>query len=147
MGIVYFTCYGVAAPQGSKVKTRHGMRESSARLKPWRGQVALAAAEEMHRQGHGTRVLDGPVRVHATFILPRPKGHFGTGKNAAKLKLSAPVYPTVAPDVDKCARAILDAITGIIVRDDSQVADLYAAKRYGEPARVEVSVAEMQEEA
>ena len=30
---------GVPAPQGSKVRTRYGMREASKRVKPWREQL------------------------------------------------------------------------------------------------------------
>lgn len=140
MTAVRFTVYGVAAPQGSKVRTRHGgMRESSKRLAPWRAQVSLSAAQEM-AHGFRTSLLDGPLRARILFVLPRPKSHFGTGKRADVLKLSAPVYPSVTPDLDKCCRAIFDSLTGVVFRDDAQVASLVAEKRYGAPARVEVTV-------
>jgi Holliday junction resolvase RusA-like endonuclease len=40
------------------------------------------------------------------------------------------IMHTVAPDVDKLARAVLDPLTGIVWKDDSQVVDLQATKRY-----------------
>lgn len=37
------------------------------------------------------------------------------------------------PDVDKLARGVCDAMSGIVYDDDKRVTDLYAAKRYGTP--------------
>ncbi len=66
--------------------------------------------------------IDGPVTVALEFVLPRPKSAPKTRTPAA----------TKRPDVDKLARAILDAITGICVADDAQVTHLCAKKRLGE---------------
>jgi hypothetical protein len=45
-----------------------------------------------------------------------------------------------APDLDKLARSVFDALTRVVFHDDAQVVDLVATKRYatvGEPPRVE----------
>ncbi len=47
------------------------------------------------------------------------------------------------PDVDKLARCALDALSGVVIKDDAQVVELYARKRYGEPERLEVAVHEL----
>ena len=39
-------------------------------------------------------------------------------------------YPTTAPDIDKFCRTVLDALTGIIYKDDAQVVSLDATKEY-----------------
>ena len=81
----------------------------------------------------------GPIQVTMIFWLPRPKGHYGTGKNAGKLKGSAPGRPITKPDVDKVQRAILDVGTGLWFKDDSQVVDARVMKQYvaeGEEERV-----------
>ena len=65
------------------------------------------------------------------FIRPRPQGHYGTGRNEGKLKESAPRYLSKTPDTLKLGRAIEDAITGVIWRDDSQVVEHYLSKRFG----------------
>ena len=39
--------------------------------------------------------------------------------------------PCVRPDVDKLARALLDALTGVAYEDDGQVVTLTVRKRYG----------------
>ena len=43
---------------------------------------------------------------------------------------SAPPFPTVKPDADKLLRALLDALTSQAWRDDAQVINASAAKRY-----------------
>ncbi len=47
------------------------------------------------------------------------------------------------PDLDKLARAILDALTHTVIADDSQVVELYAHKRLaeiGEAPRARITV-------
>lgn len=41
------------------------------------------------------------------------------------------VYPCVKPDIDKLTRTILDALTGVLYIDDSQVVKLEVCKQYG----------------
>ena len=72
-----------------------------------------------------------PLRCDLTFYLPRPKGHFGSGKNAGVLKASAPTRPTGKPDRDNLDKAVCDAITASgLWDDDSQVTDGRIRKRY-----------------
>lgn len=144
MSAVAFTVYGIAAPAGSKTvgKTKaggHFLRDSSKRSYPWRRDVAQAAGLAMR----GAPLLDGPLALELRFCVPRPKGHYG----AKGLRPSAPAYPTVKPDVTKLVRAVEDGLTGIVWRDDSQVVVQAASKSYGEPARCEVAVAEIREQA
>lgn len=81
-------------------------------------------------------MIFGPVALDVIFYLPRPKSHYGTGKNANKLKNSAPTYVTTNPDIDKILRSALDSLTGIAFRDDSQVVSITARKTYGNPQTV-----------
>jgi Holliday junction resolvase RusA-like endonuclease len=48
------------------------------------------------------------------------------------------LYPKVKPDLDNVAKAVLDAINGIVYVDDAQVINLVATKRYATDPRVEV---------
>lgn len=131
---------GTAVPQGSKrvVPTAVGPRavESNAvRLVPWRAAVAAAAAYAMD----GAEALSGPVRVDVVFTFARPLNHYGTGRNADALKASSPLWRAQAPDVDKLLRGVFDSLSGIVFRDDAQVADVRARKLYGAPcARITV---------
>ena len=121
---------GIPAPQGSKRHVGRGiMVESSKALKPWRSTVVATVVEAGWEP-----VLHGPVEVILHFTFPRPKGHYGTGRNADRLKPTAPEHHTVKPDADKLARAVLDALVQSgALRDDSQVARLRVTKGYGRP--------------
>lgn len=125
--VVRFSVHGDPVAQGSKRHVGGGvMVESAKNLKPWRQEV-VAAAREVPMEDP----LLGPVRVDIRFRFRRLDSHFGTGKNAATLKSSAPDYKKTKPDLDKLARAILDAIvTAGVLRDDAQVAVLVCEKRY-----------------
>ena len=148
--VTRFTVYGEAAPQGSKrgfvIKRANGshgvaMVESSREVKSWRQQVAAAACQA--RASH--KLATGPIRLELHFFRSRPKTHYGSGKRATRVKDSAPRYPVSKPDVDKLTRAIGDALTGILWRDDSQVVSLVACKHWGVPERCEVAVYEIDE--
>ncbi len=92
---------------------------------------------------------DGAVAIDAVFYFARPKSHFGSGKNAEKMKPAAPAFPITRAngDGDKLARSLLDAITGSVIADDSQVADLRIRKRYadGQAVRLTLSVRALDE--
>ena len=106
----------------------------------WRGQVQAAVA------ALDAEPFDGPVELHVGFELDRPKGHYGTGRNAGTVKASAPVHPSVAPDLDKLVRCVNDAITDAgLWRDDAQVVVIAAAKRYIDigPPGVHITVKEL----
>lgn len=146
-GKITFTAYGVPQPAGSKNgapfrrkdgRTGVAMRDSNPKAKPWQAIVANAA-----REAYSGDLLRGPLSVNMTFFLPRPKGHFGSGKNAAKLRPSAPEYPAKKPDVLKLSRGTEDALTGIVWADDAQIVNEYLTKCYGEPARVVVVIREL----
>lgn len=130
--------HGVPAAQGSKRHVGNGrMVEMSKRLGPWRAAIAEAIVEAGWQRDP---ILTGPVWVDLTFYLPRPKHHYGTGRNADRLKPNAPVWvSTAVGDIDKLCRAVLDAITHAGAwRDDSQVAYLAAEKHYAEQPGVRI---------
>jgi Holliday junction resolvase RusA-like endonuclease len=137
-----FTVYGLPVPQGSKNAIRQGPRtliveRGRAKLNPWRGQIASTAAELLDSP------IAGPLEVELTFSMPRPKAHFRSGSRANELRDDAPVYLSSRPDVDKLARAVLDALTGVAFLDDGQVASLVCAKVYGDRPGVAVAIREL----
>lgn len=123
------TVFGKPITQGSKTRTRWGMRDDNGdRLRPWREAVKQAALDAL-----GTadplrwQRLEGPVSVSVTFTFDRPK-------SAPK---SRPCWPVTrsSGDLDKLCRAVFDALTDAGVwRDDSQVIALQARKCHvGDP--------------
>jgi crossover junction endodeoxyribonuclease RusA len=134
---IQITVKGLPAPQGSKVAfkaPRTGrivVKESSdAKVKAWRQGVAGAALAAIAGRGLDLPIRR-PVRVSIMFALPRPKDHYGTGRNAGQVKPSAPLWPTTYPDLSKLIRSTEDALTTAgIWADDAQVVICVASKDY-----------------
>lgn len=130
--MIEFTVYGTPRPQGStraffvKKLGRAVITTDNTKLKPWRQQIsdtALSLAAQMFQR-------ETPVEVTMNFYFTKPA--------SAKKRRGM----TVKPDIDKTARAILDAITGVLIVDDAQVVEMHARKHYGGPERVEIRVEE-----
>lgn len=122
---------GIPQQQGSKtafvIGKRAVMKDANEKaLKPWRDDVKKAAEEEWGDKP----LLLGPVRIAVAFVFPRPKNHYGSGRNADVLKSSAPYFKTSTPDLDKLQRAIGDSLSGTIFKDDAQVVEWNASKSY-----------------
>jgi len=97
------------------------------RNRTWRSLVQEAAQAALEDRPP----IEGAVALRATFTLPRPKSHFGTGRNALVLKPSAPPYPAGKPDEEKLGRAVKDALKDAgVYRDDAQITDSHVCKRY-----------------
>lgn len=132
MPILLIDVKGTPGAQGSKRHVGRGvMVESSKKVAPWRSDVRDAAIAAM---GDTWQPLTGPVVIGVTFYFLRPKSHYGTGRNAATLKPSAPITVTSRAhgDLDKLVRSTLDALVSAgVLRDDSLVVDLTARKRWG----------------
>ena len=90
------------------------------------------------------KITEVAIHLDMVFVLPRPKGHYGTGRNAGKIKDSAPKYPVGRPDTDNYIKFVMDCITsmGQVWKDDSQVVSMVAEKRYGENPRTEIEITE-----
>lgn len=73
--------------------------------------------------------FDGPVSVDLVFTLPRPK--------SLPKKVTEHIKK---PDIDNLCKAVLDAMNGIIYKDDSRVIELYAQKQYGEDVGVRIEI-------
>jgi crossover junction endodeoxyribonuclease RusA len=135
---IAFGCAGKPAGKGSfrpitvKGKTRL-INQSAKRAEPWRKVVEAAARTAMGNTG--LELATGPVTCELAFTFPRCPAHYGTGRNAQVLKATAPTHPR-ATDGDKLARLVLDALTGIVWADDSQVVELRVSKAFGEGGMV-----------
>lgn len=125
-----FFVSGIPRPQGSKSFVRGRIVEASKYVGKWRKDVASVASDVY------TEPTERPVVVELEFTFKRPKSHV-TSKGVLRDGYS--LYHLQRPDVDKLSRAILDALTGIAYRDDSQVVSLAASKQWGESDGVEIS--------
>ena len=134
--MISFTAYGKPEPQGSArafvVRGRAIVTSDNPALKEWRTQLGRAAQACPDYTGV---LIPGPVRIEATFLLQKSKS-----------RPRRDTHPTSNPDLDKLARALLDAITGVLIANDNQVCDLDVRKRWaeaGDAPHVTVTVAEL----
>jgi Holliday junction resolvase RusA-like endonuclease len=133
--MIAFRVYGIPKPGGSKKgfvvknkytgKPRAVIVDDCKKNKEWRESVMEAA-----RTVKPPMPLFGPLMVVCVFYLPRIKAHYRTGKQAQFLKSDAPLFHTTKPDATKLWRSTEDALTGIIWRDDAQIAHQVIVKRY-----------------
>ena len=147
MNQIYFTVFGIPKPAGSKTAFaikrggvytgRTVVMDACKKTKSWQATVKAEAKKHAPE-----KPFVGAVALELLFQMPRPKSHFGTGKNSNLRKTSAPDYPTGKPDVLKLTRAVEDAMTGIIYVDDAQIIFEEIKKKYssGSFAGVEVRV-------
>ena len=82
------------------------------------------------------------IKLTVWFCMPRPKNHYGTGKNAGKLKDSAPVNHIKKPDLDNLLKFVMDSLggRGIYWKDDAQVYSIIAIKLYHETPRTVIQI-------
>jgi len=119
-----------------KIKRAFVVQDNAARQKPFASMISYIAQEQ------GLKPLSGPVFIGMLFQFPRPKAHFHTGKKSYLLRDDAPLYHINTPDVDKCARLVLDALTGIAWHDDKQAQIFEARKIYSDEPGVHITIAE-----
>lgn len=127
--IVTLTVHGTPAPQGSKIRTRYGMREASALVQPWREAIV----SEVLRLGLQDTGMDGPLSVRVTFHHKRLESHYGTRLRQRYLKPSAPTYVATTPDLDKVQRSTFDGLTQSgVIRDDKFIVVIHAQQIYSD---------------
>jgi crossover junction endodeoxyribonuclease RusA len=140
---IQFFVAGHAKSSGSKrafVNPKTGkmiVTAANPKQKQWQEAVKWMAMQIWERR----IPWDGPIALELAFIRPRPKAHFGTGNKGATLKdFAATAQPTTKPDSLKLARAVEDALSGIIYIDDSQIVRHEISKVFGDKPGVAIIV-------
>jgi Holliday junction resolvase RusA-like endonuclease len=106
------------------------------------GGVAYPKATRTHRAYIETSLaaywqpqppITESVIVRCEFHFARPTSHFGTGRNAGRLKDSAPTRHAQQPDLDKLFRLILDSLTTVGVWVDDRLAGRLVGEKHWTP--------------
>lgn len=117
------------APKQTNRKT--GSRFIAPRQEEAIGRTLDAIAR--HNLVHAFK-LEEPVLLSAEFYVGRPKGHYGTGRNANTIKPQfVDRYPTGRPDLSNLVKLVEDAmVLGEVLPDDDQIVGFYLPlqKRY-----------------
>lgn len=131
-----FHVEGNPVPQGSTraFKTKGGKvvttNDPTGGIERWRGDIRRAAREAIEKRiaetvGYGhMEPLTGPLRLGVMFKFARPRSHYlpaNRSRPEPVLREDAPMYAVGRADLDKCVRAVMDALTAVVYRDDGQV--------------------------
>lgn len=128
---------GRAYPQGSKRHVGHGrmIEQAGKNLKTFRANIASRAS--------AYPILHfGPVSIRIAFMFEPPKRH---QTSTGTLKSSAPAYPYPCKrgDIDKLARAVNDALTGVWFHDDAQIVHLECVARWNHTSETRIIMQEL----
>lgn len=135
MSVVAFTIPGEPVAKGrarSFIRAGHVAHYTPDKTARYENLVKLAAQQAMA----DVPPLEGPVTLVVRAFLGIPQSWSLKKQQAAAI---GEVTPTKRPDLDNIVKAIKDGANGVTWKDDSQVIDVIASKRYGQP-RVEVEV-------
>ena len=80
-------------------------------------------------------IIEGPIALEVFFFLPIPKSTTKKKRNAMLLE---DLRHTKKPDIDNYIKLILDVMTGIVYKDDSQIWRIDAKKMYSDDPRTEI---------
>ena len=75
----------------------------------------------------GFKPLDGAIKVSIKIEIARPKS-------------VTREYPTVKPDLDNYAKALLDALNGLVWIDDAQICALEITKSYNIDSSITIEI-------
>lgn len=86
------------------------------------------------RSQHRQPPTDQPLSIGITY-------YFQAAKSMKKADIARLPLPHVKrPDLDNLTKPVLDAMAGIVFIDDSQVCELFLAKKTDEKARIEIII-------
>lgn len=133
----YFVAFEVAGrpePAGSKrAFMKPGARfpvvvDDNPKSKGWKRVVANTARGAMLKQRMA--LIEGPVWISMVFRVRRPAGHFRTDGVTLSAEGNRHLFPTKKPDALKLARAVEDALTGIVYKDDAAIVSEQIRKEF-----------------
>ena len=135
MDKITFTIPGEPVAKGrarSFIRNGHVAHYTPDKTARYENLVKLAAQQAMGERNPS----EGAVALIVRAFMSIPASWSQKKQRAAAL---GEVTPTKRPDLDNIVKAVKDGANGVTWKDDSQVVDVRASKRYGAP-RVEVEV-------
>ena len=124
--------YGIPQAQGRP----RARRLRNGKIGMYDPKTSRAWKEAVKRQvllmARPKELYDGPVYMDCTFIRLKPKSL------PKKVR-----HPSGRPDLSNYVKGLEDALVGIVIRDDSQIVELFARKVYGDSPGVRVKVGKL----
>lgn len=136
--MIRLTIPGEPVAQGRPRFSRRGKYVSTydpPKSRGYKEYIKQIARQELHIEP-----LTGSIRINV-------KVYRGIQKSGSKLtrrkKQDGIIRPTVKPDTDNYYKAVSDALTGILWKDDNQIVEIHVGKWYSDQPRVEIEVEEI----
>jgi len=113
--------FALKNPDGSPKRRANGsivivVPDDNKKSGDWMTEVRMTAGAIWRGE-----LLAEPLVLEATFWFARPKSHYGSGKNADKLKPSAPMWHDQVPDLSKLVRCLEDGLSKVVYVDDRMI--------------------------
>jgi len=119
---------------GNFGKDGHGIR----RFTPHKVRAAEKAIATIAKAVMaGAPPLSCPLRLMMVFVYEMPASWPRRTREAGA---SGTIYHTGTPDIDNLSKLVQDALNRVAYQDDSQIAELIVRKRYGSPARTDITI-------
>ena len=107
-------------------------------MRSWRERCSLLIANLYMRQP----ILEGALRAKVRFFIKPPRYISKVKKNQQAL-IDETIPVAKKPDVDNYEKALYDSMSGIVFKDDGQIALHDVGKFYSLKPRIEVEVEEL----
>jgi Holliday junction resolvase RusA-like endonuclease len=120
---------GVAVAAGRPRMTRQGFAFTPQKTRKFQAHARLVAQLVMD----GRPPIVHPVHLKAVIELPIPTS-WSKRRDAAAL--AGAIRPTSRPDLDNYLKGATDALSGIVVADDSLIVEIAATKQYGRDPKI-----------
>lgn len=120
-------------PKFARIGNGHSVAYTPAKTRHYESALRYAAQQAMD----GTPLLDGPLSL--SILVRRPVPQSWSQKKQAQA-LAGNIHPTTKPDLDNHEK-VLDALNGVVWRDDSQVVFKMSSKVYSDKPGLRIEVA------
>lgn len=117
------------------IRGGHAAAYTPGSTRKYEDQLRHVAREAMK----GAEPTTLPVYVKIVADIQMPK----LSKKREQMALDGELRPTTRPDLDNYVK-LFDALNGIVFRDDNQIVDLYASKRYSRTPGLTITVAPLE---
>lgn len=138
--IVKITVFGEPVPQGRpRFSTINGHVQAidPKKSRDYKQLIQLEAQPLFYK---GFAAIEAASRLKLYIFRGIPKSWSKKKKEAA---LGNIIRPTSRPDTDNYVKGVLDALNGLVVKDDSCIVHIEAGKFYSDRPRIEIEVEEI----
>lgn len=125
-------------PQSRPRFTRFGKPYDPPEMTAWRNSCQLLIASEYR----GKPILEGALRARLRFYVMPPKYLLKVKKYHQAL-IDEVIPVDKKPDIDNYEKALYDSMSGIVFKDDGQIALHDVGKFYSLNPRIEIEIEEM----